>query len=133
SILSRQRNSRVLMGEVTGFDLDARKVLLRDDPRIDGLPTELPYDSLILAAGARHHYFNHPEWEQFAPGLKTVEDATEMRRRILSAFEAAERTSDEATRRAYLTFVIVGAGPTGVELAGAVADVAHTTLRRDFR
>ena len=86
-----------------------------------------------MATGARHHYFNHPEWEKDAPGLKTVEDALDMRRRILYAFEAAELTADPKAREAWLTFVVVGAGPTGVELAGAVGEVAHRTLRNDFR
>jgi len=125
ALLSRQRNARVLMGEVVGFDLDRREVRLADQA--------VPYDSLIVAAGARHHYFNHPEWEKDAPGLKTVEDATEMRRRILYAFEAAELSSDPKAREAWLTFVVVGAGPTGVELAGALGEVAHRTLRDDFR
>jgi NADH dehydrogenase len=125
ALLSRQRNARVLLGEVVGFDLDRREVRLAD--------AVVPYDSLIVAAGARHHYFNHPEWEKYAPGLKTVEDATDMRRRILYAFEAAELSSDPKAREAWLTFVVVGAGPTGVELAGAVGEVAHRTLRNDFR
>lgn len=125
ALLSRQRNARVLLGEVVGFDLDRREVRLAVDV--------VPYDSLIVAAGARHHYFNHPEWEKYAPGLKTVEDATDMRRRILLAFEEAERSLDPKEREALLTFVVVGAGPTGVELAGAVGEVAHRTLRDDFR
>jgi NADH:ubiquinone reductase (H+-translocating) len=125
ALLRRQRNTRVLMGEVLGFDLDRREVRLAGE--------SIPYDSLIVAAGASHHYFNHPEWEKDAPGLKTVEDATEMRRRILYAFEAAELSPDPKEREALLTFVVVGAGPTGVELAGAVGEVAHRTLRDDFR
>ncbi len=128
-LLSRQRNARVLLGEVVGFDLDRRQVRLRG---ADG-EAAVPYDSLIVATGARHHYFNHPEWEKDAPGLKTIEDATDMRRRILYAFEAAELTADPKAREAWLTFVVVGAGPTGVELAGAVGEVAHRTLRNDFR
>ncbi len=125
SVLRRQRNTRVLLGEVVDFDLAGRRVLLTDG--------SLPYDSLIVAAGSRHHYFGHPEWEPFAPSLKTVEDALTMRRRILSAFEAAERSEDPEARAAYLTFVVVGGGTTGVELAGAIGETAHHTLRRDFR
>ncbi len=125
SILRRQRNARVLLAEVTGFDAARRRVLLRDG--------EVPYDFLIVAAGASHHYFGHPEWAERAPGLKTVEDATEIRRRILLAFEAAEREPAPARRAAWLTFVVVGGGPTGVELAGALAEIARHTLRHDFR
>jgi NADH dehydrogenase len=124
-VLKRQRNARVLLAEVTGFDL-ARRLVLLDDGSV-------PYDTLVVAAGARHHYFGHPEWEQYAPGLKTIEDATDIRRRILYAFEAAERTADPAARQQWLTFVVVGGGPTGAELAGAIADVAHGTLRGNFR
>jgi NADH dehydrogenase len=124
-VLRRQKNTRVLMAEVTGFDLDRRFVLLADGAE--------PYDTLVVAAGARHHYFGHPEWEQYAPGLKTIEDATDIRRRVLYAFEAAERSADPAERRVWLTFVVVGGGLTGVELAGAVAEVAHATLRDNFR
>jgi NADH dehydrogenase len=124
-VLRRQKNTRVLMAEVTGFDLDRRLVLLEGGAE--------PYDSLVVAAGARHHYFGHPEWEQYAPGLKTIEDATNIRRRILYAFEAAELVADPAQRQVWLTFVVVGGGPTGVELAGAVAEVAHATLRGNFR
>jgi NADH dehydrogenase len=124
-VLRRQRNARVLLAEVIGIDPARRRVRLTDG--------EIPYDTLILAAGARHHYFGHPEWEAIAPGLKTIEDATEMRRRIFVAFEAAERESNPDLRRAWLTFVLVGAGPTGVELAGALGEIAHHTLREDFR
>jgi NADH dehydrogenase len=124
-VLKRQKNVRVLLAEATGFDLGRRLVLLADG--------SVPYDTLVVAAGARHHYFGHPEWENYAPGLKTVEDATDIRRRILYAFEAAERTEDPAQRQQWLTFVVVGGGPTGVELAGAIADVAHGTLRGNFR
>jgi NADH dehydrogenase len=126
NVLRRQKNTRVLLADVAGFDVAARLVRLRGGDSI-------PYDTLVVAAGATHHYFGHPEWEQFAPGLKTVEDATVMRRRILLAFEEAERTADPVRRQALLTFVIVGGGPTGVELAGAIADVAHHTLRGNFR
>ncbi len=126
SVLRRQRNARVLLAEVSGFDLAGRRVLL-----VDGDP--IPYDTLIVAAGVRHHYFGHPEWEKHAPGLKSLEDATDMRRRILLAFEQAERSPDPEARRGLLTFVVVGGGPTGVELAGALGDLARTTLRYDFR
>lgn len=125
SVLKRQKNAEVLLAEARGFDLVGRRVLLTDG--------EIPYDSLIVAAGVRHHYFGHPDWEDRAPGLKTVEDATEMRRRIFLAFEAAERETDAAARTALMTFVIVGGGPTGVELAGALAEIARDTLRQDFR
>ena len=94
---------------------------------------EVPFNYLILACGARHSYFGHPEWEEFAPGLKTLEQATEMRRRMLVAFELAENEVDPDTQRAYLTFVVVGGGPTGVELAGAIADISRTAMRGDFR
>jgi NADH dehydrogenase len=111
---------------VTNIDVSGKRVIPRD-----GEP--IPYDFLIVAAGARHHYFGHPEWEPLAPGLKTIEDATEIRRRVLLAFERAERTADPGVRDAELTFVIVGAGPTGVEMAGAISELARWTLRRDFR
>src|SRR5206468_4187260 len=94
---------------------------------------DLPYDYLVLAAGARHSYFGHDEWEPLAPGLKTIEDALEIRRRILTAYELAEREPDPARQRALLTFVVVGGGPTGVELAGAIAEIARQTLKSDFR
>jgi NADH dehydrogenase len=126
AVLRRQKNARVLLAEVAGFDVPHRQVLL-----LDG--TTIPYDTLVVAAGARHHYFSHPEWEKFAPGLKTIEDATDIRRRILLAFEAAELAATPERRRALLTFVVVGGGPTGVELAGAVGEVAHHTLRGNFR
>jgi NADH dehydrogenase len=126
AVLKRQRNTRVLLGEAVGFDLPGRAILLADGSR-------LPYDSLIVAAGSTHHYFGHPEWEKFAPSLKTVEDATAMRHRILLAFEEAERLTDPAERQAWLTFVIVGGGPTGVELAGTLGEMAHSTLRNNFR
>jgi NADH:quinone reductase (non-electrogenic) len=125
SILRNQKNTRVILDQVVNFDLAGRRVFLPDG--------EVPYDTLIVATGARHHYFGHPEWEAVAPGLKAIEDATTMRRHILSAFEAAERSTHPDDARAYLTFVIVGGGPTGVELAGAVGELAHRTLRRDFR
>jgi NADH dehydrogenase len=124
-ILRRQKNCRVLMGEVFDFDVPGRRVLLADG--------SLEYDSLIVAAGTRHSYFGRDDWEPLAPGLKTIEDATEIRKRILFAFEAAEREIDPAKIKEWLTFVIVGGGPTGVELAGALAEIAHYTLKHDFR
>ena len=103
-----------------------REVILKDGSRV-------PYDSLIVATGSTHSYFGHPEWAKLAPGLKTVEDATEIRTRILLAFERAEKETDPAERRANLTFVVVGGGPTGVELAGALGEISRDTLRKDFR
>ncbi len=126
SLLRRYPNVTTLLGSVVGVDANEKKVL------IDGEPP-LAFDSLILATGARHAYFGHDEWEPYAPGLKTLEDATKIRRRILSAFEQAEWETDEARRAELLTFVIIGAGPTGVELAGTIAELAHDTLRADFR
>src|ERR1700730_1358860 len=115
-----------LFATVTGVDAKEKRVLLEDGDA-------LPYDTLILATGARHAYFGHDEWEPFAPGLKTLEDATTLRRRILVAFERAERETDPQRRAALLTFVIIGAGPTGVELAGTIAELAQDTLPPDFR
>ncbi len=125
ALLHRQANARVLLGEAIDIDLAGRRVVLSDG--------ELAYDSLIVAAGATHSYFGHPEWEQFAPSLKNIDDATSIRRKILSAFESAERERDPDTIARRLTFVIVGAGPTGVEMAGAIAELARETLRKDFR
>jgi len=125
SILKKQSNARVLMDEVEGFDVQSRAVLTRS--------SRIPYDTLIVAAGASHHYFGNDSWAKHAPGLKTLEDATEIRRRVLQAFEEAERETDPERIAAWLTFVVVGAGPTGVELAGAVAELAHHTLRGNFR
>lgn len=125
-LLRKQRNTEVLMAEVERVDPD-RRVALLDNGR------ELPYDYLILAAGARHSYFGHAEWEGIAPGLKSIEDALEIRRRFLSAFEEAEKATDESERNAYLTFVIIGGGPTGVELAGMLPTIARHTLRGEFR
>ncbi|HEY3349529.1 MAG TPA: NAD(P)/FAD-dependent oxidoreductase [Thermoanaerobaculia bacterium] len=125
SIVKDQRNTRVLLADVSGFDLP-RKVARTD-------AGEIPYDLLVVATGATHSYFGHDAWERWAPGLKTLEDATEMRRRILLAFEEAEVATDPARRQTLLTFVIVGAGPTGAELAGALAEIAGRTLRDDFR
>ncbi len=129
-VLKRHEDATVVLGDVTGIDLDARRVTLRqgEDP-----PTDLAYDTLIVAAGARHSYFGHDEWATIAPGLKSLEDALELRRRILSAFEAAEIEPDPEVQRALLTFVVVGAGPTGVELAGQIAEIARDTVRHDFR
>src|ERR1700683_104366 len=115
-----------LFATVSGVDAGAKRVLLDDGDTV-------PYDTLVLPTGARHAYFGHDEWEPFAPGLKTLEDATTLRRRILVAFERAERETDPRRRAALLTFVIVGAGPTGVELAGTIAELAKDTLRPDFR
>ncbi|MFI5236174.1 MAG: NAD(P)/FAD-dependent oxidoreductase, partial [Gemmatimonadales bacterium] len=126
SILRRQRNTEVLLGEADRVDTAARTVHLSDG-------STLRYDSCIVATGARHSYFGHNEWEAFAPGLKSLEDALEIRRRILLAFEAAERETDSVRRQRLLTFVIIGGGPTGVEMAGAIAEIRRYALRRDFR
>jgi len=125
SILRTAANVRVILGEAEKVDLGGRRLVL-----LDGA---LDYDALILAAGASHSYFGHDDWEPLAPGLKSLEDAIEIRRRVLLAFEAAERATDAAERRAQLTFVVIGAGPTGVELAGALAEIARHTIARDFR
>ena len=125
SVLKRQKNAQVLMAEVCGFNLSERRVLLHGG--------DVSYDSLIVAAGAENYYFGQAEWEQRAPGLKTIEDATEIRRRILMAFEMAERESDPKKIREWLTFVVVGGGPTGVELAGALAEIGYCTMRNEFR
>jgi NADH dehydrogenase len=132
AILKRQANARVILGEVEGIDLGARRLSLG---RLgDGSPRrEVEYDTLVVAAGAGGSYFGHDEWRDAAPGLKSLEDALEIRRRVLLAFEAAEAEEDPERRRAWLTFVVVGAGPTGVELAGQIAEIARETLRRDFR
>jgi NADH dehydrogenase len=132
-ILRQQRNVRVLLGEAERVDLAARCVVFKGPPTSQGGTFTIGYDYLVLATGARHGYFAHPEWEWLAPGLKTIEDALEIRRRILLAYEEAEREPDPARRAALLTFVIVGAGPTGVELAGALAEIARMTLHRQFR
>jgi NADH dehydrogenase len=124
-ILRKQKNTRILFGEAIHIDTGKRRVILSDG--------SVEYDSLIVATGSSHQYFGHDEWEKFAPGLKTIDDATHMRRRILLAFEAAERESDPEKLREWMTFVIVGGGPTGAELAGALGEIAHDTLRNDFR
>jgi NADH dehydrogenase len=124
-LLRKQKNVRVLLGEATDVDAEAHRLILADG--------SLPYDSLVVATGARNYYFGRDAWEPVAPGLKSVEDATRIRHKILYAFEAAERESDPHKRRAWLTFVVVGAGATGVELAGAMAEIATDTLRNDFR
>jgi NADH:quinone reductase (non-electrogenic) len=124
-ILRKQTNTRVLMAEVTAVDMREQRVTAGD--------TSIPYDYLIVATGAHHSYFGHDEWERYAPGLKSISDATAIRRDILLAFEAAERENDPEKRDALLTFVLVGAGPTGVEMAGAIAELAHKALVRDFR
>jgi NADH dehydrogenase len=126
SILSRQKNAEVILGEVIGIDTAGKKLKLADGG-------EMAWDFLVVAAGATHSYFGHDAWAEFAPGLKTVEDATDIRARILYAFEAAERETDAARRAAWLTFVVVGGGPTGVEIAGALGEVARHALARDFR
>jgi NADH dehydrogenase len=124
-VLRKQKNTKVLLGEAIHIDAARRRVILSDG--------YLDYDTLIVATGATHQYFGHDEWAEFAPGLKNIDDATAMRGRILLAFEAAERERDPEKLRAWMTFVIVGAGPTGAELAGALGEIAHDTLRHDFR
>jgi NADH dehydrogenase len=126
SILRRNRNTTVLLGEAIGLDPERREVALSD-----GGP--IAYDTLIVATGARHSYFGHDAWARYAPGLKSIDDATQIRRRILIAFEAAEREHVAKRRAEWMTFVVVGGGPTGVELAGALGEIANDTLKRDFR
>ncbi len=126
SILRRQKNAEVLLAEATAIDLANRRVVLADGPSLE-------YDYLVVATGANHSYFGRDDWAPFAPGLKTIEDALEMRRRVLLAFEHAEMEPDPVKRQAFLNFVIVGGGPTGVELAGALAEIKRYVLRRDFR
>src|SRR3984893_13347495 len=125
AIMSKCKNVEVILAEVESVDVEARKVKTND--RV------FDYEYLILATGARHSYFGHDEWENLAPGLKSLEDAVELRRRILLAFEYAEKTTDEAARRAALNFVVIGGGPTGVEMAGAIAEISRHTLAKDFR
>jgi NADH dehydrogenase len=126
SILRKSENTTVLLGEATGLDAEKHEVALSDGGPIG-------YDTLIVATGAHHSYFGHDDWARFAPGLKSLDDATRIRRRILIAFEAAEREHVPERRREWMTFVVVGGGPTGVELAGALGEIANDTLRRDFR
>jgi NADH dehydrogenase len=125
AVLSKYKNVEVILAEVESVDVDAKKIRTTD--------SEIGYDFLILATGARHSYFGHNEWEKLAPGLKSLEDAIELRRRLLMAFEYAEKITDEAARKAAMTFVIIGGGPTGVEMAGAIAEIARYTLAKDFR
>jgi NADH dehydrogenase len=124
-ILGRCKNTEVILAEVKSVNVEAKKVNLGDQ--------EISYDYLILATGSRHSYFGHDEWERLAPGLKSLEDAVEIRRRLLLAFEYAEKISDEAAKKAAMTFVIIGGGPTGVEMAGAIAEIARYTLDKDFK
>ncbi len=125
AILRRQRNTRVLLAEALDLDAERRKVMLDSG--------ELDYDTLIVATGSWDYYFGHDDWSHIAPGMKTIEEATQIRHKLFYAFEAAERETDPEKRREWLTFVLVGAGPTGVELAGALGEIAHETLRSDFR
>ncbi|HLK69528.1 MAG TPA: NAD(P)/FAD-dependent oxidoreductase [Bryobacteraceae bacterium] len=124
-VLQKHRNTEVVLGEVMDLDVEQRRVIMRDG--------EVPYDDLIVATGATHHYFGNDQWAALAPGLKSIEDATAIRRRVLLAFEEAERETDPVKRHEWLQFVIVGGGPTGVELAGALGEIANDTLRNDFR
>src|SRR5437660_6494894 len=125
SVLSKFKNVEVILAEVQSVDVAAKKVRTAD--------LEFDYDYLVLATGARHSYFGHNDWEKLAPGLKSLEDAIELRRRILMAFEYAEKMTDEAEKKAAMTFVIIGGGPTGVEMAGAIAEIARYTLAKDFK
>lgn len=126
SVLHRQKNTRVLLGQAVDLDIHAKRVILDGGQTVD-------FDSLIVATGSADSYFGHDDWRQYAPGLKSIEEATEIRHRILYAFEAAEREADPEKQSEWLTFAIVGGGATGVELAGALAEIAHDTLRHDFR
>jgi NADH dehydrogenase len=126
SVLRKDKNTKVLMGEAVDLDPNARRLLLADG-------AEIPYDTLVVATGSQNYYFGNTKWERYAPGLKTIEDATRVRHKIHYAFEAAEREHDPARRRAWLTFVVVGAGPTGVELAGTLGEIANDVLKDDFR
>src|ERR1700756_1304713 len=125
-VLSRQKNTRVLMGDVVDLDPTAKRLVLSDGATFE-------YDSLIVAAGSQTSYYGHDGWRQWAPGMKSIEEATNIRHKILYAFEVAERLTDPAERHVWLRFVIVGAGATGVELAGAIAEIARHTLQNDFR
>jgi NADH:ubiquinone reductase (H+-translocating) len=125
AVLRKQKNARVIMADAVDLDAENRKLILSDG--------EMPYDTLIVATGMRNHYFGHDDWARIAPGLKSIEDAAAIRHKLFYAFEAAEKEPDPDIRRGWLTFVIVGAGPTGVELSGALAEIAHDTLKNDFR
>ncbi|MFZ2492432.1 MAG: NAD(P)/FAD-dependent oxidoreductase, partial [Thermoanaerobaculia bacterium] len=125
AIVRKQKNTTVLLADVRSIDVTNRRVLLDEG--------ELKYDYLVLATGATHSYFGHPEWAAFAPGLKTIDDALEIRRRVLLAFEAAERENDPEAQKAWLTFVVIGGGPTGAEMAGALSEIARQSMARDFR
>jgi NADH dehydrogenase len=132
AIFKKRRNVRVLLAEVAGFDLDARE--LRLTPKVgDGGPMNIPYDTLIVAGGSHYSYFGHNEWQEYAAEVKSLESALAVRTHLLSAFEAAEMEPDEQKRKAWLTFAVVGAGPTGVEMAGQIAELARDTVRRDYR
>src|SRR5262249_17171175 len=126
AVLSKCKNIEVILAEVQSVDVEPNKVKMSN-------VADLNYDLLLLATGARHSYFGHDEWEKLAPGLKSLEDAIEVRRRILMAFEYAEKIADDAARKTAMTFVIIGGGPTGVEMAGAIAEIARRTLAKDFR
>jgi NADH:quinone reductase (non-electrogenic) len=130
SVIKKQANARAVLADVHQLDLD-RRIVLAAAP--DGRAVELAYDTLVVAAGANHAYFGREEWAEFAPGMKTIEDARHLRSHVLSAFEMAELSSDPAERAEWLTFVVIGAGPTGVELVGQVAELAHQVLPRDYR
>src|SRR3954453_19081168 len=132
AIFKRVRNVRVVMAEVADFDLERRQVLLRPVPGIPA-PASVPYDTLIVAGGSQCSYFGHDDWREFAAEVKSLESALTVRGEILAAFEAAENETDPARRAALLTFVVVGAGPTGVEMAGQIGELARDTLRHDFR
>jgi NADH:ubiquinone reductase (H+-translocating) len=131
-ILKRQPNVRVVMGEVRGFDLDARRVIVDPLPEDEEAMT-FPYDTLIVAGGSRYSYFGHDEWRQFAHEIKSLESVVAVRQRIFAAFETAELEQDPERREAWLTFVVVGGGPTGVEMAGQIAELAHDTSPHSFR
>jgi NADH dehydrogenase len=130
SVIKKQANARAVLAEVHHLDLD-RKIVVANAP--DGRTLQVPYDTLVVAAGANHAYFGREEWAEFAPGMKTIEDARHLRSHVLSAFEMAELSTDPAERSQWLTFVVVGAGPTGVELVGQIAELAHQVLPRDYR
>ncbi|MEM8602878.1 MAG: FAD-dependent oxidoreductase, partial [Cyanobacteria bacterium P01_H01_bin.121] len=132
-ILSSQKNTNVVLGAVQDLDPEAQRITLSDTGESQGNLRQIDYDTLIVATGVSHHYFGNDAWQTIAPGLKTIEDALEMRRRVFRAFEMAEKETEPEARQAWMTFVIVGGGPTGVELAGAIAELAQHTLVEDFR